>query len=244
MSGRIAAKIKAMLAKAAEGSGATEGEADSALAMATALMMKYGISQKDVADADKETVQRGDWSNQAFLKWHHYTAEAAGFLYTCKVIVLPGKKKAVQFVGLPSNIEATEITFDWINAQVERLYKESLPKGLDRETRAELRKTFKMACAIRVRSRAWEIVKSMANNDAVALEYTGSTALVVKSHQEQQLGDIQNFFDKLFDTGDLRKGRILRVDKAGIGTSLGLKAGDQVRLNQGIHQSRLKIGSN
>lgn len=244
MSERIAAKIKAMLAKAAEGSGATEEEAASALQMATALMMKYGISQQDVADVDRETVTRGAWSDREFLKWHLYTAEAAGYLYTCKTVIAPGKKKAVQFVGLPSNIEAAEITFLWINQQVEKLYKDHLPPGLPQATRAELRKTFKLACAIRVRSRAWDIVKAMANDNAVALEYTGSTALVVKSHQEQQLADIQGFFDILFKKGDLRKGVATRSSKTGIGTSLGFRAGDQVRLNQGVQQSRLQIGKN
>lgn len=240
---RIKGKIKAMLDKAAEGSGATEDEAASALEKAMGMMLKYGISRQDVEGHDKEEVVRGEWSERKFVKWHIYTAEAAQYLYNCKLVLAPGKKKAVQFVGLPSNIEMAEITFMWINQQVERLYKEALPAGLDKSTRAELRRTFKLACAMRVRSRAWKIAETMANDDAVALEYVGSTALVVKSHQEQQLADIKSFLDALHESGDLKSGRAMQRSKSGIGTQMGFEAGDRVKLNKGIQESRLRLGN-
>lgn len=240
---RIKSKIKAMLDKAAEGSGATEDEAASALEKAMSMMLKYGISRQDVDSHDQEEVTRGEWSNREFLKWHIYTAEAAQYLYNCKLVMIPGKKKAFQFVGLPSNIEMAEITFLWINQQVERLYKEALPPGLDKTTRAELRRTFKLACAMRVRSRAWDIVKRMANDDAMALEYVGSTALVVKSHQEQQLAKVKSFMDALHESGDLRSGSAIKRSKTGIGTRLGFEAGDRVKLNKGLQESRLRLGN-
>jgi len=238
MQNRIAAKIKAMLAKAAEGSGATEEEAASALAMAMAMMTKHGMSQSDIADAGEEPVIKGHYMNDGFLKWHLYTAQAASFLYYCKTMQIPGKKKRIAFIGKASNIEAAEMTFLWINNQVESLYKKHLTPGLSQSVRAELRRTFKMACALRVRTRAWEIMQAMANNDALAIEMTGSTALVVKSHIEKEQAATAAFYEGL----DLRPA-ISRPNKEGIGTHMGFRAGDQVQLNRAVKSEQLRIGN-
>lgn len=235
---RIVAKIQAMLAKAAEGSGATEEEAASAMAMAMALMTKYGIDQSQLAGAEDEPIVKGNWSDADFLKWHLYTAQAAAFLYYCKTLQIPGKYKRIQFIGKASNIQAAEMTFLWINDQVERLYKENLIPGLPKSTRAELRRTFKMACALRVRTRAWNIMQAMANDDALAIEMTGSTALVVKSHMEQEQAKTAAFVDAMN-----LKPAIYRSNKSGIGTQMGFRAGDQVQLNRAVAQpTRLMIG--
>lgn len=238
MQNRIAEKIKAMLAKAAEGSGATEEEAASALAMAMAMMTKYGISQNEIAEAGEESVIAGRYSDALYLKWHLYTAQAAAFLYYCKVTQISGTKKRVSFIGKPSNIEAAEMTFLWINNQVESLYKKHLTPGLSQSVRAELRRTFKMACALRVRTRAWEIMQAMANNDALAIEMTGSTALVVKSHIEKEQAATAAFYEGL----DLRPA-ISRPNKEGIGTHMGYRAGDQVQLNRAVKSEQLRIGN-
>lgn len=235
---RIISKIRAMLAKASEGSGATEDEAATALAMAMAMMAKHGIERSQLEDAeDDEKPEQGQWSNAEFLKWHLYTAQAASYLYHCKVVQMSGRKRAIRFVGKPSYIQACEMTFAWINQQVERLYKEALPPGLDKATRAELRRTFKMACALRVRSRAWSIMQAMANDDALAIEMTGSTALVVKTHMEKEKEQLEAFYKEL----DYRPA-IQRSSKVGVGTSLGFKAGDRVQLQKQVSEKRLMIG--
>ncbi len=235
---RVISKIRAMLAKAAEGSGATEAEAASALAMAMALMTKHNINRSQLGEDDKEAVEHGDYSELEYLKWHIYTAQAAAFLYYCKVVQwTEGSKRRIAFIGKPSNIEAAQMTFLWINKQVEALYKKNLIPGLPQSVRAELRRTFKMACALRVRQRAWDIVQAMANDDALAIEMTGSTALVVKSHIQQEQAATEAFYkDQNFLPARSRP------SKAGIGTRMGFEAGNQVQLNRAVKQDRLMIG--
>lgn len=234
---RIISKIRAMLAKAAEGSGATEDEAATALAMAMAMMAKHGIERSQLDEEDEESPEHGKWSDYQFLKWHVYTAQAASYLYHCKVVQISGKKYSLSFVGKPSYIQACEMTFDWLNQQVERLYKEALPPGLDKATRAELRRTFKMACALRVRARAWAIAQAMATDDALAIEMTGSTALVVKNHMEKEKEQLETFYKTLGYVPAIQ-----RRSKAGIGTQLGFQAGDRVQLQKQVSEKRLMIG--
>lgn len=232
----IRKKIRALLARAAPGSGATEEEAASSMNLASMLMTRHGI-EMSLEEAQEDPTGYGDFVPGEFVKWHLFVAEAVGFLYYCRPCWQSfGKKKCVRFVGKPDNVDAASYTFIWLTDQVEALYKQALPRGLSKDVRAELRRTFKLACAARIRGRAWRLAQTLAKDDAVSLPSTGSTALVVKTHQEKLFGEADEFL----------KGKGVRIvehkkSKAGIGTQLGLMAGDTVELQKSVGSKRLQI---
>jgi len=226
-------KIRALLARAAPGSGATEDEAASAMNLASMLMTRHGI-EMSMEEAQEDPTGYGEFIPGVYVKWHLFVAEAVGFLYYCRPCWQSnGKYKVVRFVGRPDNVDAASFTFTWLTDQVEALYKQSLPRGLSKDVRAELRRTFKLACAARIRGRAWKLAQAMASNDALSLPATGSTALVVKTHQEKLMGEADNFMK---DKGV----RIVehKRSKAGVGTQLGLMAGDTVELQKSLGVKR------
>lgn len=224
-SSRIREKVRALL-KLASDKGATEAEASSALALASAIMAKYNIEAPS-EDVEDET-RRGEWAWRKGLKqWHVFLAEAAGHLYTCRLVVCAGTL-GFQWVGRPENIAAAELTYDWLVDQVERLYKLALPSGLSKTDRAEYRRTFKTACSLRVRARAWEILKALANNDRLAIEMTGSRALVVKEKHKQLFDEA----DSLLRDDPTLKDLAIRSPSIGLGTAHGLQAAEHVKLNE------------
>lgn len=234
----IRAKIRALLARAAPGSGATEAEQASAMNLASMLMTRHGI-QMSMEEAHEDPTGEGNVMPGDYGKWQLFCADAAAYLYYCRVVWGGrGKHKQVRFIGRPDNVDAAGFTFLWLVEQVEELYKQALPRGLSKEVRSELRRTFKLACAARIRGRAWRLIEALANNDAVSLPSTGSTALVVKTHQEKLFGEADAFLkDKGVRTVQYRG------NKSGIGTALGLQAGDSVQLQKAVQEKRLRIAS-
>jgi hypothetical protein len=229
-------KIRALLARAAPGSGASENEQASAMNLAAMLMTRHGI-QMSIEEAQEDPTGYGDLLPGEYGKWERECGNAAAYLYSCRMVYYGrGKDTQVRFVGRPDNVDAAGVTFLWLVKQVEELYKQALPRGLSKAVRAELRRTFKFACATRIRARAWRLVQTLANDDAVALPSTGSTALVVKSHQEKLFGEADAFLKS-------QNTRIAKVksSKAGIGTQLGFMAGDTVQLQKAVAEKRLKL---
>jgi hypothetical protein len=219
----------AKLLRLAKDKGATEAEAAQALAMASAMMAKYGI-EVGLEDLDGENAAvRGNWAyGRCTQRWHIEIASAVGFLYFCKPIIWR-KEDAVRFIGRPDVVDAADMTYNWIVEQVERLYRECLPKGLTKAMRAEYRKTFKFACALRLKDRAGQILQTLQNDDVLALEATGSTALVVKGARDAAIDAAEQLVKD--ETKDLA----LRHPNAGIGTRLGQAAGDLVQLQHGVN---------
>jgi hypothetical protein len=78
--------------------------------------------------------------------------EAAAKLYGCNSSPTIDGKGGLFFIGREENVELAEQTAFWLMRQVELLYKEHLPRGLSQAVRAQYRKTFKAACAYRVKS--------------------------------------------------------------------------------------------
>lgn len=221
----IRQKIEKLL-RLANNEGATEHEAARAMEMASALMLKYNISVS-LGETDEDvSVDRGSPLTYPD-PWQVFLASAAAYLYNCKIIRLP--QYGVQFVGRAHNRDAAEQTFLFLLDQVEAFYKIALPRGLSKPARADFRRSFKLACASRVYHRAEEIMQQFRNNDAKALEYTGSKALVVVQSIDQQLKECEAFMETL----NLRDSRAVSY-KTGTGTLAGRKAGDQVKLNHQV----------
>lgn len=238
---RIRDKVRALLAKTKPGSGCTEEEAATAMSLAMAMMQRHGINVSLDDDAEASAPGWGPKTEREnYMKWHLELAGAASLLYSCKHFIWTcedGYK--FQFVGRPDNTDAAHTTFLWLVEQVEALYKEHLPPGLSKALRAELRRTFKYACALRIRGRAWQLLERMVTDDKLAIASTGSTALVVKTHHEQ----LHNEADNLIKERPNTKTLAIRPAKSGVGTAMGFRAGDRVQLNQQVGgPKRLQIG--
>lgn len=227
MSNDIKERIKKLL-NLANNAGATEAEAARAMEMASALMMKYNITIDP--DTEEAKVTSGPLTGQYFTDmWHITLASAATYLYMCKIIRYPNT--GVKFIGRPDNIDACEQTWYYLIEQVEALYKLNLPRGMSKSDRAEFRRTFKFACATRVYSRAQQIMQQFRSNDAKALEYTGSKALVVVQTIDAQLKECETFMAKQFpDLTPMRSGN----RKTGSGTLAGFRAAEKVNLNRKV----------
>lgn len=220
----IKRKIRSLYALAAD-KGASEDEAATAMRMAAGLMMKYGISQ-DQLGVKKPEAKKGSRLNARFEKYQIIVANAAAYLHGCRCIVYGGGAAGLCFVGRDENLDAAQATMIYLTQQLERLYKKSLPKGLSQKERSEYRKTFKWACALRVESRIFDLVKSMQTDNLIAQQTTGSTALVVKSH-----------FDNLLSEADKAVGNLPAMKlkaKFGSGSLDGHSAGDKVKLRQEV----------
>jgi hypothetical protein len=83
--------------------------------------------------------------------------------------------------------------------QVEGLYKSALPKGLDKSTRGEFRRTFKEACALRVKERAEKLMREMKQNNDNA---TGHNALVVTGYFDQLSAENDAFWNERFASAE------------------------------------------
>lgn len=234
MSDPIRKRIEALLRLAGD-AGANENEAASAMAKAAALMAKHGI---EVSLEDQEAIKRGDFVNVDLdLKWHRVISQAVAYLYPVKPILwtnyVNGREViGWKWVGRPDVIDVAAITMDWLCRQVERLYKECLPKGMTKSDRAEYRRTFKIACAERVFTRAYYLRCALNEDDKVAMEATGQNALVLKDHFEQENAKIKAEMDKM----DLSSKKA-RPTKVGIGTRWGQAAGDLVKLRDDLGET-------
>lgn len=222
----IKSKIKKLLS-IAYNTAATEHEAESAMTMATSLMAKYNL-QVDLSDEEVKP-KSGEirCTQKALDSWEKLMVSTSATLYQCTSIVYGNG--GYRFIGRTHSVEAAEMTYEYLVEQINRLYKASLPTGLSVSDRAEYRRTFKWACAVRVHLRAKALLESLRSNDDKALEYTGSKALVIVQSFDQQLDEARTFMDAEFP--DLRP-VIQRSKKAGTGTRDGRLAGEQIKLNR------------
>lgn len=218
-------KIKKLLAVAQAGSGATENEAMTAAAFASALMLKHNVEVQLDGDDDEGAIH-GEKQPGYDEPWHMQCASGAGFLYYCRPLIWR-RSGNIKFVGRRDNIDACNDTLRMFAGEVERLYKLSLPKGMSKVERANFRATFKMACAMRIAARCWAIMETLRNDDAKAIAATGSKALVVVQTIDALLAEADAAL------GDVKKA-VARTPRAGLGTALGRKAGDTVKLQKQV----------
>ena len=224
---QIVERIKKLLALGSANSGATEAEAETAMSMATALMLKHNIDVQLDADGDDVGARQGEQLKYD-EPWHHECATAVGYLYQCRVVIWR-RAGVVSFVGRPDNLAAATEMMSYLCREVERLYKMNLVKGLSKIERANFRSTFKYACARRLGARAWAILEGLRRDDALAIAQTGSRALVIVASIDAQLAEADGILK-----GMGCKAIAVRPRKAGLGTSLGRAAGDSVQLQQRV----------
>lgn len=179
--------------------GCTEDEQETAMGMAAAMAARAGIDLDALQpkDAPKRKATK-KWKHEALKPHQALAAQAAAILFGIECNVYDLGARGIMFVGREELIEAAEQTMFWLFRQVEDLYKRSLPKGMTQRARAEYRKTFKAACALRTRERAEELMRNMKTNDGAAQAATGHNALVVQGHFEQVAEEIDTYWQDLY----------------------------------------------
>lgn len=226
-------KIRKLMALANDPA-ANENEAAQALQFATALMMKHGIDEAEVNKVEYISVGYGS-EFVAEHRWKRWSAAAAGKLYGSKPVRWGGKE--MKFAGRDDNNEAAMMTYQWICRQIDHLYKQTLEayaktlgRKMEKADYRELRRTFKEAAANRVYNRVCKIVDDLTKNDALALQYVGSKALVVQTHRQNLDEEVNAFFAK----SDIKTSKAVTRWKTGVGTRLGMQAGDKVQIQKAV----------
>lgn len=120
-------KIRAILRKAEEGSGATEEEADAALKMANKLLFKYGLEMADIGDLNDDPgrefgkgqvlVTEGDLDH-----WKGLLLARIGAQYFCKVYYTSwsgDRQRRWYIVGRHDYVQATLAMFEFVQPQIE-----------------------------------------------------------------------------------------------------------------------------
>lgn len=225
---KIRDRIRKLL-RLARDKGANENEAAIALAAANRLMLEHDIAHVGEEDesvhvvrGDRMYVDRGE-------RWELFVASATAKLYNCRSVQWRGDGSHA-FVGRVESVGACEETFVWICEQVDELYKEGLKafRGkvgvLDKSLRADFRKTFKEACAVRIHHRVDEIIAANRGN------IPAHKALVVI---DQALAAA----DELLDDEGVKKGRSVARIRSGFGTGAGHAAGDAVKLQDDLRSN-------
>lgn len=227
MTSPIVEKIQKLFALANDPA-ASEGERDNALRMAGALMAKYNIDQAAVHAKAGTKAKITQVEAEADKTWHGWISWGVAHLMGCKTTF--NAQGNIVFYGPLEVIDAAKVTYESIVSQIEMLYKQNLPKGMSQAARANFRRTFKDAAASRVQQRIKEIVANLRTKDAIAQQATGCTALVIARSIDQQLAEIEEWM--VTEGGFTRKpqDKLSRARRGGLGSSLGRKAGDQVKI--------------
>ena len=177
--------------------GCTEDEQETALQLAAGLAAKHGIELNSLHTEDqpkpKVTMKRR-W--QEFKMHQGLAAQAAAVLVGIEVNVYDYGKHGITFVGREELIEIAEELMFFLFRQIEALYKEALPRGLSQRDRAEFRRTFKPACALRTLERARAHMEKLKQDEATAREATGQNALVVRDYFKTLEDEIKEYWDE------------------------------------------------
>lgn len=211
--------------------GATPAEMENAMTLASALMAKYNIEH--IAEKTEVVKKQYDWITD---KWHAWILNAVSRI---NGVTFSYSDIDVKIYGRPENIDGTWQMFSWLVIQIERAYKENLPKGLSQSIRANYRKTFKQAAAARVYHRCEEIIAQMRTKDDVAMKATGSRALVVAQTNDQLLHEAKEYLEGL--GLKFKKSRGRTKVSTGYGTRAGVEAGDRIQIQRGVTETK-KLG--
>lgn len=224
MTESIRIRVRKLLAMAAD-AGASDNEKAIAMRKAQALIEEHNIELGTLGDADTITVGKGDRFGAGMrYPYHHVIATQVAELYECRHVHWSNGKLGHAFWGMSHQVEAAEETFMWIVAQVEDLYRIALKAfdgRLDKQGRAELRSSFKDACAAKVAQRIRAIIYERSGA-------RDSRALVVVNTAKEKVDQM------IADDGV--KAKKLPALREGFGTGAGYNAGDQVRIQREVRQ--------
>lgn len=210
-----------------------EHEAEQALALAQRMMLQHGIERSQLEQA---AVAYGDDSIANMDSWHLRAGWAVGELFGTRVVVFSKRDgtRNLTFVGRPDNVKTSVVVALSIIQQIERLYKQRLPKGLSKADRAIYRRDFKEAAALRVFQRAYlinqQLAKEEAERKASELGTSSSTALTLVDH----LKELHEEADAFLRGEDIKQRKTSVKARVSIGGIEGAAAGEIVKLQEKV----------
>lgn len=194
MTDPILEKLRKLMALASDTRNTSEEETDTAMRMAAALAAKHGIDLNTLRTADTPKAKVMHKRNRTEMTFQQiYAAHAAATLMGVRFYVYDEGRRGFEFVGRDDLIEMAEQLMFFLMRQVEEIYKSSLPKGLSKRDRAEFRRTFKPACALRAKKRAEEVMRELKTNERTAQAATGHNALVVAGYYDTLKSEIDEY---------------------------------------------------
>lgn len=236
---KIRAKISALLKKT-EANGASEAEANSAMAIASKLMAEHGVTINDIKentaaarDFTKRKVNPGAKNLSVVDK---FVATAIGVYTDTKVWnakgfdgfkmgktkMKPKFSSSLMFYGYSVDVELAEYIYKICDSAVETEWKKfsrTVPAG----TRAKARVTFQLGMTLRLRDRLLE----MKNTNVK--ESNGNALVVLK----KQL--VETAFKNDVNSKPSNAGTATVKYTPGNAFEAGKKAGDSVRFNREVH---------
>lgn len=218
MAKTIQEKIRALLDMASRDT-TNEHERGQALAAAQRLIDVHGLEAEQTAD-----ILVNDWTIGVVDRpWKMILGSCLHLIMPIRFIVR-GDITGHVFVGKPDMIEVAEMMLVHLINEVERLYKRDLPKNMTKSERAEWRKTYKSACAHRVGLRLREIA---AHNKLYQYENNTPNALAIIDNNTETVRRIDEAVQKVMRTQE-----VVTRTRIGLGSSAGLKAGEEVEINK------------
>lgn len=235
-------KLKKILALAERGG--TEEEAANAANMAAALALKYGIDLASVQVAGvaqprgfKSTVIYED--RGGFEQWIINLVGGVVALHGGTTFYQASSGLTLYSAILREElVPVAKMTVEYLVKSVMRLNTEAVKgRNLTQPERAQFRKAFRLACSSRIRARLIERLRELTTRDEVAKEATGSTALVVLSHLENERKELQEWMQNQgFEFKKSRASGPRHLDAAGV--AAGIAAGDRVGLDAQVSHDR------
>lgn len=192
MTDAITEKLRKLLALANDKRNTSEEETNTAMRMAAVIAAKHGIDLASLRTADQPKVNYKRYRDELSFQ-QIFACEAAATMMGVRFYVYDEGRRGFEFVGRTDLIDMAEQLMFFLFSQIEAIYRQSLPKGLSKRARAEFRRTFKPACALRVRERAVEMMRDLRTNNATASAATGHNALVVAGYYDQLKLEIDEY---------------------------------------------------
>ena len=206
-------RIRALMRLA--GNNPNENEAASAMAKATALMQEHNIQLADEVDAGVRQIKivAGGYRD-GMREEYKLLASIIAKLFHCKFSYQTKDESLWRMAGEETAVDVATETYVWVVSQIEVFYKDTLRQfqgSLTKKERADLRASFKGACAQRVTYRVRQIIG--ANSRALVL--------VTEDQIDEALGGKPIVKD-------------VKKVKVGLGTAMGTLAGDTVQIRKEV----------
>lgn len=221
--GDVVDKVRKLL-QVSTARGATEGEVANAMAIASKLMLQHNISETDVRQAAvEEDLILGRPEVFGTQHWVSVLGITIASLFNCRHVCDPDTGHH-SWAGRQDNVEACLLTMRWTLQQVESLYKVALAEfggGLSKSARADFRRSFKDAAALRLHVRVQKITAAVRNDIPTHKALTVINQMLAKADEGlKAIG------------GETKAIAICK--SIGSGTGAGWLAGDAVQLQRGV----------
>lgn len=204
---KVLARIKKMLALAND-AGATDGERETALAMAHKLMVKFNIDAAQVASLDDNKIEEGRgkdtfiWGKEM---WALRTAQAVCKLFMCEFYfqtsALQKSKAYYCVIGTQMNVSAAKLLSEFVLASIHRQARVAAYQAGHKPGGAfgRFMRSFCEAAGLRICRRVLDILEAQRT----ANEPVPGTALVVQNLYDSEQEKNKNWIAE--HTGELKQ---------------------------------------